>query len=114
MIGGPVTNKLLILTITISKKTNLFFFCERAFNTNNLSKIRENTFGIDTVKCYKFYHFENLQFGRVCGCSYGYWNKFRVHSIWLADVTFQRWVFDYSQLSDYTVPLQPYTMIREK
>ena len=50
MTESPVTNKLLIVTITIiSKKTHLFFFCERAFNTNNLSEIRENTFGRDNV-----------------------------------------------------------------
>ena len=49
MTERPITDKLLIVTITISKETNLFFFCERAFNTNNLSKIRENTFGRDTL-----------------------------------------------------------------
>lgn len=50
MTGSPVTNKLLIVTITIiSKKTHLLFFCERAFNTNNLSTIKEDTFGRDTV-----------------------------------------------------------------
>ena len=36
------------------------------------------------------------------------------HSIWLADITVGLQVFDYSQLSDYTVWIQPHTIISEK
>ena len=62
----------LIITITISEKTNAFFFGERAFNTNypKLGKISlAETLSDDTL-------LGNPQFGRISGCFYGYCDKF--------------------------------------
>ena len=112
----------LITTITISEtklnKCILFFFCERAFNTNYPAKIRENPM----LQIRPLWKTESPRFStRVRGCCYGLLinsvigRLLWVHVIWLTDhdVTVQLQVPDYSQLSDYIVQLQPFIMISD-
>ena len=97
----------LITTITISekKKTNAFFFCERAFKTNypKLEKISQaetlsNVMNSTILK--------NPQIGRVTGRCYGYFDKFWDWWTSLSTHLKYDWLImmklsDYSQLSDY-------------
>ena len=65
----------LIKTVTISKKTNAIFFCEKAFNSKNpnLGKVSQaQTQSHVTTSSI----LGNPQFGRVSVCWYGYCDKF--------------------------------------
>ena len=76
-------------------------------NLNHYNYLAESLFKVANSSI-----LENPQFGKVSGCCCGYCDKLWNWWIKLGDWLMQ--LSDYSQLSDFNVRFQPYTIISEK